>query len=73
MPYYRWLGVTIEGQKKKGAQAALSQEALTAILLSQSIAPLFIKKTQPIFTKKPSQKIRAQLYQQLLVLIRAGI
>lgn len=73
MPYYQWLGVTIEGEKKKGAQAALSDEALTQILLNQNIAPLIIKKKILLFKTKPSLAIRAQLYQQLLLLLQAGI
>lgn len=73
MPYYRWLGVTIEGQKKWGAQAALSQEALESILLNQNIAPMSIKKSRLILCSSPSEAIRAELYQQLLTLLRAGI
>lgn len=73
MPYYQWIGVTIDGNKKKGTQAALSDEALTEILLNAHIAPLKITKKTVLFKRKPSSKIRAQLYEQLLLLLQAGI
>jgi len=73
MPYYQWYGVSIEGNKRNGAQAALSKDSLEKILFDLNIAPIIIKEKQLLIKKLPSLTMKAGMYHEIKILLVAGI
>ncbi len=73
MPYYRWQGVTIVGDHKKGLLFARSSEHLDALLMTREIA-LINHKPQRQWMKKPIRmRDKLQFFRQLSVLIDSGV
>lgn len=73
MPYYRWQGVNIVGDHKKGLLFARSVEHLDALLMTREIA-LLTHKPQRQWMKKPIRmRDKLQFFRQLSVLIDSGV
>ncbi len=73
MPYYRWRGVNIVGDYKKGLLFARSSEHLDALLMTREIA-LLAHKSQRQWIKKPIRmRDKLQFFRQFSVLIDSGV
>ncbi len=73
MPYYRWRGVDITGQIKKGVLFARSSEHLDEQLIKRHVA-LIGQTTKRQWISKPIRlKDKAHFFRQLSVLIDSGI
>jgi len=73
MPYYRWHGVDIIGDIKKGVQFARDPQHLDAMLITREIALLSHKPQRQWMRKPIRMKDRLQFFRQLAVLINAGV
>ena len=74
MPYYNWKGITITGAQRSGYLCCPSQQLLDAYLFNQEIALLGAKdRSWLLFRYQINAQTRAQLFEQLTTLIRAGI
>src|SRR3990167_3729233 len=73
MPYYRWRGVELTGNIRKGRLFAQSAEHLDELLLKREIAILSSKPIKEWFPRPIRTADRAQLFSQLATLIDAGV
>ena len=73
MPYYHWTGINLQGTVQKGTLFAASPDVLDAILLKRSIALLSARKTITLFKRWVPQALVIQFFQELSVLLDAGI
>ena len=74
MPYFKWTGVDIVGDVKKGTLVAHSLQDLSQRLFQRGIAVLHSKKTYTLaFTKKINASIKARLFLSIAQLLKAGL
>lgn len=74
MPYYRWRGVDIVGDYKKGKMYARSPERLDAQLLVREIALLNCHPVSWRWRYRPvSHDLKIELFKQLATLIDGGV
>lgn len=74
MPYFKWTGINIAGQTKKGKQAAYSSQDLSERLLQRGIAILQCKAVYaPLFLWSINAKTKANLFKKKAQLLRAGL
>ena len=74
MPYFRWTGINIAGEAKKGKQAAYSSQDLSERLLQRGIAILKYKVMYaPLFLWPINAKTKANLFKKKAQLLRAGL
>ena len=73
MPYYRWYGVDIVGDAKKGVLFARGAEHLDRLLLRREIALLSHTPQRQWIRKPIRMKHKLQFFRQLAVLIDSGV
>src|SRR5579863_10475927 len=74
MPYFKWVGVDIIGQIKKGKLAAHSSDELSERLLQRGVALLRSTSLYTIpFMWKLTLAVKAQVFSSIARLLRAGI
>ncbi len=73
MPYYRWRGVDITGQTKKGVLFARCPEHLDALLIKRQVALIKSKEKRQWIPKSIRLKDKVHFFRQLSVLIDSGI
>lgn len=73
MPSYKWRGVEITGQMRAGLTSARSQEHLDALLFKRGIALVKQKQVRFILPRSISLFDKIQFFQQLVVLVNAGV
>jgi type IV pilus assembly protein PilC len=74
MPYFKWVGVDISGNIKKGKQPASSSQNLKASLLQQGIALLHSKSLYaPTFLWSINAQVKGNLFAQKAKLLKAGL
>lgn len=74
MPYFKWVGVDIIGQIKKGRLAAHSSDELSERLLQRGVALLRCTSLYTVpFVWKLTLSIKAQVFSSIARLLRAGI
>jgi type IV pilus assembly protein PilC len=74
MPYFKWVGVDIAGDIKKGRLTAYSQEELSERLFQRGIALLRCTSVYvPLFLCQPTAHLKAQLFLSIARLLKAGI
>ena len=73
MPYYRWRGVELTGNIKKGILFARSTEHLDELLIKREIAILSAKPVRQWFKKPIRIADQLQFFSQLATLINAGV
>lgn len=73
MPYYSWSGITLDGAIVRGSAFAVSPSLLENRLFARNIALITCKKQEKIYLLPISEEQKVELFEQLGVLIAAGI
>lgn len=73
MPYYQWVGLTIEGEVKKGSQLASSPDTLEKELLSKNIAVLSARVAYAWPWQRWQEADTLNFFNRLHALLGAGI
>lgn len=73
MPYYRWRGIELTGNIKKGVLFARSVDHLDHLLIKREIALLTYKPINRWITKPITFADRVKVFSQLATLIDAGV
>jgi type II secretory pathway component PulF len=76
MPYFKWRGVNIIGEDKKGTLLAPSKQVLDRLLFDRGIALLSsqkIKKKTFLFSQRLTTTMQAQFFDELARLLSAGM
>jgi type II secretory pathway component PulF len=74
VPYFKWVGVDIVGNIKKGKSAALSSPELSAFLLHHEIAVLRSKPVKTMRWLWPiTTQLKADIFTKIIRLLRAGV
>ena len=74
MPYFKWIGVDIAGDIKKGKLTAYSHDELSERLLQRGIALLRCSSIyMPSFLCQPTARLKMQLFLSIERLLKAGI
>jgi type II secretory pathway component PulF len=73
MPSYKWRGVEITGHIRTGIASARSEEHLDALLFKRGIALIKQKPARFVLPRPITLSDKIQLFQQLVVLVNAGV
>ena len=74
MPFYKWYGVDLEGNKRRGTMMARSVSELDTVLLQSDIACLKWYATKPfVMSKRVPLSMKVQFFRQLAILLQSGI
>jgi type II secretory pathway component PulF len=73
MPFFRWQGIDLEGNDRRGTLAARSPSDLDTLLFSQDIALLSHAPIYPRAARSLSLEHKTSLMRQLATLVNAGI
>ncbi|MCA9770224.1 type II secretion system F family protein [Candidatus Dependentiae bacterium] len=73
MPYFKWRGVNLAGNIKKGRLFAYSQDHLDSLLFKRDIALLSCSPASCYFTKAITLQTKIQFFKQLSSLVRSGL
>jgi type II secretory pathway component PulF len=73
MPYFRWSGIDMYGNTRKGTLFCASAQELDHLLLAREIAVLKATQITPWITRSIRITDKAQFFTQLATLLQAGI
>jgi len=73
VPYFKWLGIDLQGKLRKGMTFARSDEHLDNLLLRRDIALTSSRITRPLIVLPMSLEAKIRFFERLATLLNAGI